>query len=478
MRNHVQFCIAILIVAMTAAGVEAASVTVAKSGGDFTTVQEGLNAAGAGGTVTILDSETYIEDVTIETAMAGITLQAADGQSPTIQNANTRLHANYAALGILVADRFGCSVWGPCTIEGINFVNPDGATNTSSAFGDLTACAMAIHSPGVVVRNCTMAGPGTGFSGGDWSTVLVISWGPEPQASAVFEGCEISGGEYGLVNETFGLYITDPAPWTSALVEATTCTFHDNTINNVVSDAGVTTLTACISEFAGDNGISVGGGTTYLVGCDFLQNGQSGIELDFNDSFSLPGDWPVCYATDCLLANNQGDSRDISIQIANGSLTIDHSIVTSPANRAGIYMDDNDAAAPCQLVMDYCDVYTPGLDCFWFDQDVNEHPIEIAITNSILVGQTILHIQQTPVAHPVTISNSDLIATGVPTAGVTETNNVSIDPNYRAPALNQRSGFKYWEETLNVGVGGTYIGSQGWIEPTPELGAARWYLYR
>ncbi len=49
----------------------------------------GVGAAGALGTVTILDSQTYTEDLTIQApANAYVTIQAATGQSPTIEAAN------------------------------------------------------------------------------------------------------------------------------------------------------------------------------------------------------------------------------------------------------------------------------------------------------------------------------------------------------------------------------------------------------
>lgn len=453
-----------------------ASVTVAQGGGgDHTTVQAGIDAAGAGGTVTILDSATYVEDIVVTPTVAGITIQAATGQSPTIRAANTRLEDTYAALAITPPDRFGASIWAPCTIQGITFENLDVTANTSLAFGTLTACALAIHAPDVVVRDCTMCGPTTGFGDGDWSTCLIVPWGPTP-ATAQFDNCTFIGGEYGLVNETFGRHIPG---WVTGEIIAVGCEMTSSTTNNVVSDAGVTNLMGCVMHSGQGNGISVGGGTVYLDGCDIVNNAGIGLQIEFNDSFALPGDFAVVTATDCYIAGNQGTGHNANIQLQEGTLTIDHSIIANGPNTAAIFIDDNvnaeTASAPCELHMDFCDIYAPGQDCVLFDQDVNEHPITVDIKNSILDGQNGI-INQNPGIHPMSVSYSSVVAVATALSGVTETANVAIPALYVDTANGIRTGFQYTNSNLNVGEAGAWIGSQGPVPtvtpPNPPSNAA------
>jgi hypothetical protein len=481
------------ILIFVAAGLAwSANVTVG-AGGQHATVQAGVDAAGVNGTVTILDSAVYTEDVTIEAAEAGVTIQAAAGQRPTISALNQRAHATYQVFPILIAtepaypyDRFGVSVQAPCTLVGLNIENTDGQTNHSPSFGDLAACAMIVHSPGVTVRDCTISGPTTGFGPGDWATVLVIAWGPTA-ADVVFENCDISGGEYALVNETFGRYNSQipvpPGPFTTSTLRANSCMIHGSTAACFQIDAGIAYLTDCdIYDGTGD-GVGVGGGMLVLDGCDIYNNANAGLYPDYNDSFALPGDWPVVYATDCMIYGNHGTGHDGNVRIDDGTVTIERSVIARPENTVAIYCDDDasgeTAGSPCILNMDFCDVYSPGQDCFGADLNVQQHPIQITVTNSILVGRNGL-LMQNSTYNVCSITYSDLYVTDTATSDVTVANNVTIEPQYLNPGGTRLRDFRYHNDNLNVGEANAEIGSQGRYQPPDPLGVRiqMWSLYR
>jgi len=467
----------------------ATMVTVSKTGpSSFTTIQAGIGGAGVAGTVTVLDSSTYVEDVTIKMAAAGVTIRAAPGQRPTIRALNHRTDAIYLALGIGADptkpyDHMGVSVQAPCALVGLNIENTSTTTNFTPAFGGgtyLTACAIAIHSPSVLVLDCRMSGPTGGFpSGGDWATALVIAWGGTA-ANATFEGCTITGGEYGLINETFGRSIPS---FTTSTLAASNCTISSATTSNVTLDAGYAMLTTCTIRNGQSNGVSCGGGRASLVGCDIVDNANCGLELDYNDSFALTGDQPIVTATDCLIARNRGSGQDGNVRIGDGRLTLTRCIIALPQNTQAIFMDDNNPGSPelptsCTLDMNFCDIYSPGHDCFSFDLDVMQHPIRVAVKNTIMVGRNGL-LMRNPSFNPCSIRYSDLFVTDTATSGVTTSNNVTIAPQYLLdyyPSWSgRRDGYFYYNENLNVGEAGAFIGSRG-LYPGPAA-TRRWARY-
>jgi hypothetical protein len=86
-------------------------------------------------------------------------------------------------------------------------------------------------------------------------------------------------------------------------------------------------------------------------------------------------------------------------------------------------------------------------------------------------------INANPGTHPMSVSNSSVVATATALQGVTEAANVDIAPNYLSPVGTARNGYQYYNTNLDVGVGGADIGSQGpWT--VPSLRANQWFLYR
>jgi len=440
-----------------------ASVTVAKPPvvANFTTVQAGLVAAGNGGTVTILDSSVYVEDVTI--TQLGVTITVAPGQRPTIRAANAI--NRYGAIGITSNDHFGLSVMGPCLLNGLNIENNDSTVNTHATFGPLAASAIIIHSPLVTLQNCKIFGPGGPFGAGDWVACLVVGLqaGPPPvPAAATLQNCEVYGAEYGAVDETF--QVANPALPDSFLT-LINCDIHDNTASGLQIDAGVTTATGCTIH-NNNTGVGAGGGRLFLIGCDIKDSNSQGMDIDFNSSFARAGDSCRVKVTNSLLYAN--GSTQSSIDLRDGTLNIDHSII-SLGGDGGIWLSGDDPTNAF-LNMDFCDVFAPGKSCIHFDTTATS-PAYASIKNSVLMGANGVMCQT---GHRANIYNSDVFVTGTAFQNTLTSNTAALDPYYVRPYVAARDGFHYYRD-LSVGESGQYVGSQG------RWGAAAhrsWSLYK
>ncbi len=85
----------ILILAVVS---DAAVITVSKTGGDYNTIQEAIDAANPGDEVVILDGAVYAEQVTIDSTKEGLRLKSEGDQRPTIVWKDTiKTHPHSAA---------------------------------------------------------------------------------------------------------------------------------------------------------------------------------------------------------------------------------------------------------------------------------------------------------------------------------------------------------------------------------------------
>jgi len=445
-----------------------ADVTVSKpgGGGTYNTVQAGIDAAGAGGTVTILDSETYVEDVVIVSPNHdGVTVQAASGQRPTIEAANTS--NRYSAIGIQdPADHFGIAAMAPCTFIGINIKNPSPDVNVHSTFGPLTASAIFINSPGVVLRDCQIIGPGASPPDGDWVACLLVSLTSTP-ASATLENCEVYDADYGVVPSTFQIAFPGLP---DAEVTLQNCYIHDTYACGFQSDAGDSTLIHCTISNNEGTGVEAGGGTMRLISCDIVDNGDEGLNIDWDSTFNAGRtNYPEVIATDCLIVRN--GSGEPNVRIGEYSLTIEYSII-SQGDQGGVFMRSDDPGDAI-LNMDFCDIFAPGGTCVDFEGAGAMHAVA-AITNSILVGDN--GVMCNP-SHQASVSYCDVFVTGTAFQDTATSNNVSIEPIYVLPYGGKRNGFLYYNDNLAVGEGGAEIGSQGRYIPSKPLSARAWNLY-
>jgi hypothetical protein len=446
------------------------SVTVSKpaGGGTYTTVQAGINAAGLMGTVTILDSTTYTEDLVITLAQAYVTIQANVGQTPVIEAANAV--NRYGGLGIVSpADRFGIAVQAPCTFIGLRIKNSSPQVNQHATMGPLAASAIIVNSPDVALRNCKIIGPGVpSIPGGDWVGCLVVALSATP-ASASLERCEVYGAEYGVVPSTFQAAMPGLP---DSLVRMTTCSIHNCLEAGYQSDAGNTTLIN--SQFYSNQGtgVEIGGGPALLKGCDITDNQGPGLDLDWDSGYNAGRtNWPQVRATDCVIARNGTGAR--GVEIDDGLLTIDHSILSQ--NGGGGILMQNGSPTTGTLNMDFCDIYAPGKTCVGFDGPGSSRTVA-SIKNSILYGNNGV-MCQSPHRANACFSDVWVLAGGTSFQSTSTSNTVTIEPRYNAPLSGTRIGFAYYNTDLNVGVGGSEIGSQGHSGHPEVAGSRRWARY-
>jgi len=470
--------------------------TVKKDGtGDVTTVQDGLNLVASGGqpmgTVTILDSATYDEDLTIMvTVHDGITLKAAPGERPRIRAANTAHRWDFLVAPGTMIDYMGIMVATHCTIEGIDIQQAALVPNLLGFSAALTVESL----PGAVntqctVRNCRLWGPGVDV--GTVVSAVHLSWGTDTHPETTYEGCDFSTAVYCLVNVNFGppafglgllpVYTVFGDPITTM----TDCVIQNNVADGADCMAGEMYFDNCVFRYNGEDGVEIGGGTCYFTGCDFTDNDECGLLLEFAEGDYNLGraNFPVAIATDCLFARNLGGGQDGSLRIDEGMAAMSRSIISQPVNTWSIFMDDNvdvgpipTPPSPCTLVMDFCDIFGPTQNAIGFGTDVKEHDIPTTITNSVIVA---VDGWVNPDSSFISghVENCVLWCSGIPTSGVTVVNcETTKEPIYLLPYGGTRDGFYYLNTDLNIGMGGQDVGSQGHFEIGP-MRARHWALY-
>jgi hypothetical protein len=445
-----------------------ATVTVSKpgGGGTYTAVQAGINAAGANGTVTILDSQTYIEDVTIGPTQSNILIQAAAGQHPTIEAANAV--NRYASFGFdSPADHWGLAVQAPCTLVGLKIKNPSPQVSHHATLGVGLASAVFIHGSGVVLRNCQIIGPGVpAVPGGELEGCMVMAFSTTP-SSVSLENCEIYSTEVAVNLATGRVLVAGAA---DCRLRMTNCYLHDCLGDVCLMSAG--TLTAANCRFLNNaKGMEIGGGTALLTGCDFVDNVEWGLGLYWCGENVGRTNYPQVTATNCLFARN-GASQS-AIEIETGFLTLDHSIVSSSGDSC-ISMGYGTIKAS-GLNVESCDIFGPGTTCVSFDTTAGIHS-SVSIKNSILYGHDGV-LSLPPFRTNVCYSSVSVQPGGTRfqnTLTSYPSNNVEIPPQYVSPNAGTRSGFRYHNGNLNVGEGGRDIGSQG---RAPAAVFRRWTSY-
>lgn len=456
---------------------QAADVTVQK-GTAIDTVMAGLAAAGPGGTVTIADSETYVEDVLIMWPMnSGVTIQAAAGQRPTIAAANVEDRWTFLPVS-LGQDRIGLLVSADCTLIGLTITNTDPTLNPLGV-----ATCMVIQGidadPAVrcTMRDCHVVGPGV--DAGDFAGVGIMSWSTTATAEAIFENCEFYDAPFGVVPTNFSIPL---APYGIPFAQdisttLTDCYIHDCFSAGYQSDAGLGVLIDCDISSNSEAGVSVGGGETRLIRCNIQNNLDEGVGLDWDEDFNAGRtNYPNVTMTECLVVGN--GSGEANVDARHGWLTIDRSVL-SQGDGGGILMR-NDAPADIVLNMNFCDIYQPLRTCVRF-QDAGANRAWVYIRNSILVGDEGVICNP---AHTASVSFTDIWARVTAVQDTATSNNVSIDPVYRMPNFPQRDpatnkipAFQYFNDNLNVGEGTAWIGSQGQYIPDKPLRGRSWFRY-
>ena len=372
---------------------QAAEHTVRQAGGaDYTSVQAAIDAADPGDLITILDSATYVEDLSFGAMMPGsldskanLTVRAANGQRPTIQAANTADRFGMGAPdfgGVLVLSQ-GVS------LQGLDLRNAGNAQGSSLGLGT----AMSIHASGVSAVDCRLSQAG-GVAGPTGAAVLAISdfgrlaGGGDTVEDVLLSDCIIEDGPFlGLAVFPFSFEV-NPGIFGSVLrVRAERCEVRSCATTGIESDGlGSLTLVDVVSRDNGGDGLQLSIANAVVDGFQSLHNGKTGISLELYDvgegaAVELTGRNVTC------LGNGEG-GLDISEGIA--ALT---NLVLAANTGFNLRFDafyDNPLYPALEVTVDHGTFYYPPGDPDNLPniklENALEDPFSLTVRNSLIVG--------------------------------------------------------------------------------------------
>ena len=359
----------------------------------------------------------------------------------------------------------------------IDAIPPDNAARDT--------CIDSDHSH-VILQDCTFTNVGSHVVDLDYDP----SSYPDMLTGLLMSNCTIDGSEEGdgvqiddvnqvcaiancsVSNCDQGLEIDDA---TVCVVTNTQCT--NNGDGCEIDDDSVVSFTDCTFSSNDDDGLIVTGDSqiTTLDNCDILDNVDAGLYC-YDD-----GDGPghVTSATNCVIAGNGGDDMSGNLELDQGEMNIDYSIIALGQVNSGIFMDDALAqTSPASLTLDHCDIFEPtGNDAIAFSIDEKLHDIEIEITCSVIVATNgAVNPDNTFISG--SVSNSVLWCSATAISGFTDTANVlTSEPLYMLPFSKTRNGYRYLNEDFNICPDGSEVGSQGSYEVPGPLRVRNWSLY-
>lgn len=357
--------------------------------GDHATVQAAVNAAADGDIIEITNSAVYNEDVTIAKTL---TLRGAEGQRPTIQNANSI--ERFAHLGIIGPDCLGTVVRAAgCQLSNITFSNPQVEADAAGV-----SSALTIIAPGVTTENCTITTVDT--APGDNVGVAVVDLdlptGGNPPMDTLFKDCLFDTNKFGLAISWF------IAPAIIPTVTVDGCTFTNNTGSSLEMDTGNVQVINCTFMDNPGTGIEVGAGSVSVVDSVFARNGlQNGcainVELatNWDETAEAPMPSPVgeglpagsIQLSRCIFyAHGDPDiALDPTVRVHEGTLNASHCIFTENYSNHLVMDNSGEEIAPAQVFIDHCDFYRSLLSSEIVIYDMGgPQQITFQIKNSIL----------------------------------------------------------------------------------------------
>lgn len=262
-------------------------------GGDFAAVQAAIDAANPGDTITILDSATYVEDISFGVmhpsfleSKANITLQAADGERPTIQAQNTVDRFDFGGpdyTGMLILSS-------GVTVRGLDILNDGNASTAPLGLGS----ALSIHAGNVTIEDCDISLEG-GVIGAETSIAVLVSdvarlavgGAPVPVDNVLFEDCEIHH------SPAIGMAVFPVAyriPGGSSILDSSFhvtldgCTLRDNALQGFETDGfGSVTMNNVTVQDNGGDGLQLSIELAALNDCEVADNGAKGVTVEYRD---------------------------------------------------------------------------------------------------------------------------------------------------------------------------------------------------
>ncbi len=524
MRSRLSVLLVLSLVCLT--GSQAATVVVPVGN----SIQAAINAANSGDVIQ-LQTGTYTEDLTIKggtNPKNNLTIEAAEGQSPIIQCANTAIPStDRGVLGILslFLGNFGYPIDQPDD-HGI-IIEANGTTlrkltiKNDTIEGDAQfeeGAAVLVLGNDTLIENCHIECA----SSTDSCRGIYVFTGNLPifdQAVASIFGPAgytqiITATNLRVVNTTllYGDEMIDTVDFVTYLLyelsgnyappippsgSFTNVDFDGGNLSSgshdlAEWDGGTWTFTNCyFHDHRGNFGI--GGGNQTFNDCKW-QRALRDDHVEFN---ATPGEGNspiVATFNNCIFCGG-GDAGRL-VRVCEGTGTFNACIFdvtnTDPNYRALQYQPGDiesayimeipglDPLTQTSCIVDNCDIYAPlsvgvaATDAPYFP----EPPGTLTITDSIIYANQAVRLDEMgDVALTAIVHHNDLFSTLTPAISnphgwtVTENNNLNADPGYTAPGCDP-TGFKYSNTTLfTAGTDGGYIGSQA---PTS---VGNWSLY-
>ncbi|MBE7488069.1 MAG: hypothetical protein DIKNOCCD_02407 [bacterium] len=521
-----------------AAGSFAATINV---GAPPASIQAAINSAGNGDVIQ-LQSGTYVEDLIIiggANAKTNLTIEAAPGQTPVIEAANTAIPTPARGiLGILslfieaVAgypadqpDQHGFLIEGNgTTLRNLTIRN--NSIDGDGQFHEATAVQIAAND--VRIENCVIeCDPATNagrciyvFTGNlqVFDQAVQALGAPKVFGPAGYTQPLLTSSNLQVVNTTlrYGEALfdtTDFATYLGLLLSGETLYIppvpSSGSFTNVefdggnlasgssglaTCDGGTYTFDNCFfHDHRGD--FTIGGGNQTFNDCTW-QRALRDDHVEFNGSPEEGNSPIVATFNNCLFCGGGDAGRLVRVNEGTGTFNACIFDVTStdPNYRAIQYSPGDitqdyyigvpglDPPTQTSCILDNCDVYAPSSIGVLAEDgpDSHEPPGTLTITDSIFQAAVGVSLTaDSPVALVANINNNDIFAgTQVSNTGsftVNAASNLNVDPGYTAPGCD-KDGFLYSNQALaTAGTNGSALGSQGPIAPSAIID---WSLYQ
>lgn len=503
-------------------------------------IQAAINSANNGDVIQ-LQSGTYVEDLIIiggATPKLNLTIEAAPGQTPVIEAANTAVpspaRGMLGLLSLFIEAVAGYPADGPdchgILIEGNGTILRNLTIRNLSIDGDGQfgeASAILIEGNDIRIENCVIeCAPDSGAG-----RCIYVFTGNLPLFDTAVQGLgapavfgpagyttSLTSSNLQVVNTTLrygdamfdtvdfvtyvGLLLTGQSVYLPPVPPSGTFTGVEFDGGNLSSgghdlaecDGGTYTFTDCfLHDHRGNFRIS--GGNQTFNGCTW-QRALRDDHVEFNASPEEGNSPIIATFNECMFCGGGDAGRLVKVNEGTGTFNACIFDVTStdPNYRALQYSPGDveqtyymgipglDPPATTACVVDNCDIYAPS--SIGILAENGPEPYEptgtLTVTDSILQTSVGLSLTADSTVQLVAnVNNNDIFAsTQISNTGsftVNAANNLNVDPGYTAPGCDQ-DGFKYSNQALTTaGTGGSSLGSQGSSTPSAIID---WSLYR
>ncbi|MCA9444316.1 MAG: VCBS repeat-containing protein, partial [Candidatus Omnitrophica bacterium] len=452
------------------------------SGG--TGLQSAIDSAQPGCTVEIIDSATYVEDITLD--KEGLTLRAAEGESPSILAANTvgnRPPIN-AYSGGQVPDYSGMLI----TADGVKLEGIHVATHYDGSEGlflGAFSTGMQILAGNIEIRDCTFTMGGQFQERAGDQLAVAIPTSPNVPGSKIhdilFENCTFSDAPQALVITDLGLTLSgESLAGPPSNIEIRNCLFTrlGSGPTGVETGENIFFKDCIFKDLAAEAIRFFDGKSNRVEGCSFINIDDDAIHARYckeSRCRAFIETLPVFVSiSDCLFC----DCERV-IEAHEGEFLLENSVIVSSntSDQAAIYLRP-ERSLICSATKNWrianCDFFLPntnvaiGNDVASIDPGLETYSLEILNSNIVAASYAVsMNSQNASVPPTLTLKHSNLFVPGGLSGAIENQfnallvleNNLSINPIYLEPALCSRDGFVPQQPILETsGIDGGPIG--------------------